>query len=110
MSMSYRIEDYLEDVGRCRNSRFGQRFRSQFRDMRGSAELAMLASPSEDEYRDFCDAVAVMAEREKLNAGQLSDDQVAGIAERSQADCGNVNIFFNGYALEVKNRTLKETK
>jgi hypothetical protein len=110
MHRSYRIEKYLEDVGRCRNNSFGQRFRTQFRDTRGSAELAMLASPSEQEYRDFCQAVKVMDESEKADAGILSDEQIADIADRAQADQGNVNIFLNGFALELKNKTLKQSK
>ena len=47
------IEAYLEYVGRCRGSDFGRRFRRQFRDSRGTAELAMLAAPSVVEYEDM---------------------------------------------------------
>jgi len=110
MVTTYRIEDYLEDVGRCRDNTFGQRFRSQFRDTRGSAELAMLASPNEQEYRDFCETVKVMTEVEKKNAEKLTDEQITDISRRAQADQGNVNIFFNGFALELKNRNLGSPK
>jgi len=110
MMTNYRIENYLEDVGRCRNNKFGQRFRSQFRDTAGSAELAMLASPSEQEYREFCETVKVMSENEKKNADNLSDDQIAEISSLAKADQGNVNIFFNGFALELKNRNSQHPK
>ncbi len=93
------IEDYLEYVGRFRNSAFGQRYRSQFRDLSGTAELAMLKSPSKDEYEDFCRAVNMMTLEEKLNPEKLSDEQIHDIAERADADCGNISIFINGFIL-----------
>ena len=96
------IEAYLEYVGQQRNSGFGKRFRSQFRDRRGTAELAMLAAPSEAEYDDFCRAVAAMTESEKADVKDLSDEAVRAIAERGQADVGNVSIFINGYVLARK--------
>jgi hypothetical protein len=96
------IEDYLEYVGTFRNSAFGQRYRHQFRDVRGTAELAMLASPSEQEYRDFCQAVTVMTAAEKNHPELLGDEQIREIAERAHVDCGNVGIFINGYVLAKK--------
>lgn len=96
------IEQYLEHVGRQRNSSFGRRFRQQFRDTRGTAELAMLAAPSEQEYDEFCRAVEVMTEEEKNDPESLTDQQIRAIAERSRADSGNVSIFINGYVLARK--------
>ena len=110
MTPTYRIEDYLADVGRCRNNTFGQRFRNQFRDNRGSAELAMLASPNEQEYRDFCETVNVLTADEKNSIERLTDDEVSEIACRAKADQGNVSIFLNGYTLEKKNRNLNRPK
>ena len=96
------IEDYLEYVGRFRRSGFGKRFRVQFRDTRGTAELAMLTAPSEKEYGDFQRAVAVMTEKEKSEPEKLTDEQIKGIAEKAQANCGNVSIFINGFVLANK--------
>ena len=93
------IEDYLEYVGRFRQNAFGSRFRNQFRDTRGTAELAMLVSPSEEEYRDFQRAVEAMSEKEKSEPEKLTDGQIKDIAERADADCGNVSIFVNGFVL-----------
>lgn len=101
------IEAYLEHVGRNRNSAFGRRFRSQFRDSRGTAELAMLAAPTNEEYDDFSRAVAVMASREKEHPETLNDDAIADIAQRAQVDPGNVAIFINGFVLE-RTRPKKE--
>ncbi len=96
------IEQYLRYVGQGRQSSFGKRFRSQFRDNRGTAELAMLAAPDEQEYEDFCRSVAVMTTDEKENVELLSSEQIKDIAQRAQADCGNVSIFLNGYVLAQK--------
>lgn len=93
------IEKYLEHVGRQRRSDFARRFRRQFQDTRGTAELAMLAAPNEKEYADFQQAVARMTEQEKTHPETLSDEQIRDIAERAEADPGNVSIFLNGYIL-----------
>ena len=93
------IEEYLEHVGRCRQDAFGRRYRSQFRDRRGTAELAMLAAPSEEEFEDFRRAVEAMTEHEKANVEQLDDEQIRRIAQRCEADSANVSIFINGYVL-----------
>ena len=94
------LEQYLERVGQQRQSSFGRRFRQQFRDTRGTAELAMLAAPSEEEYQDFRQAVQAMTDQEKQRADRLTDQEIADIARRAQADPGNVAIFLNGYAIE----------
>ncbi len=96
------IEEYLEFVGRGRGDAFGKRYRTQFCDRRGTAELAMLAAPSEEEYEDFRCAVEVMTEAEKADVEQLRDEQIRDIAERAQADTANVSIFINGYVLAKK--------
>jgi len=93
------IEEYLEYVGRGRGDAFGKRYRSQFRDRRGTAELAMLAAPSEEEFEDFRRAVEAMTEAEKTDVEQLDGEQIRRIAQRCGADTANVNIFINGYVL-----------
>jgi len=69
------IEEYLEYLGRFRQSGFGRAFRSQFRDTRGTAELAMLAAPSEEEYDDFRRAIEAMTEKEKSHPEKLTDSR-----------------------------------
>jgi len=93
------IEQYLQFVGRFRGSEFGRQFRTQFRDIRGTAELAMLASPSDEEFDDFRRTVDAMTDEEKARPEILSDDQIKNIACRAEADTGNVSIFINGYVL-----------
>lgn len=93
------IEDYLAFVARGKEDAFGKRYRSQFRDRRGTAELAMLAAPSEEEYDDFRRAVEEMTENEKENVEQLNEEQIRRIAQRCGANLANVNIFINGYVL-----------
>ena len=96
------IEEYLQDVGRFRQGSFGKQFRSQFRDSRGTAELAMLAAPTEEEYEDFQRAVAVMTVQQKQCPEKLTNEHIADIAQWSNADRGNVSIFINGYVLARK--------
>lgn len=102
MAVPATIEEYLEQVGRGVESAFGRRYRQQFRDQRGTAELAMLAAPTAEEYEDLKRTVAVMAQREKDRAYALTDDEVQDIAARADADAGTVGIFFNGYALACR--------
>ena len=92
----------MEYVGRGRGDAFGKRYRSQFRDRRGTAELAMLAAPSEEEFEDFRRVVEAMTENEKANVELLGDEQIREIAQRAQADMANVSIFINGYVLAKK--------
>ena len=96
------IEEYLEYVGRGRGDAFGKRYRNQFRDRRGTAELAMLASPNEEEFEDFRRVVEGMTEDEKANVELLGDEQIRELAQRAKADTANVNIFINGYVLAQK--------
>ena len=96
------INEYLDYVGRFCKSNFGKRFRNQFRDTKGTAELAMLASPSENEYEDFQRAVKAMTAEQKAHPEELNDIQIKDIATKAQADCGNVSIFINGFILARK--------
>ncbi len=100
----YTVEDYLEYVGCCRNSAFGKRYRDQFRDARGTAELAMLASPSEEEYRQFSRLVRVMTDEEKQHPERLGDADIQALAARANAEPANIGIFLNGYVLACRNR------
>lgn len=43
-----------------------------------------------------------MTADEKAKAAELSDEQVAKIAEDACADAGRFAIFINGFALECK--------
>jgi len=96
------VEQYLRKVATFAGNDFGGRFRSQFRDRRGTSELAMLACPSLDELEQLRRAVAIMTAAEKQNTAFLTDEQVATIARDADADAGILAIFFNGYALECK--------
>jgi hypothetical protein len=96
------IEDFLAHVGACRGQAFGRRFRSQFRDARGTAELAMLASPTDEEYAGFCRLVAVMSRREKQYPEKLTDMQIRELAATAGVDPGAAAIFINGYVLSRK--------
>ena len=96
------IEAYLAYVGSQRGSKYGKQFRSQFRDRRGTAELAMLAAPSEEEYKQFERVVAAMTAEEKEHPEKLSDEQIQEIAARAGGDSGSVGIFLNGYVLARK--------
>ena len=100
MSEIESIEAYLEYVGRFCGSGFGRQFRSQFRDSRGTAELAMLAAPSKTEYDDFRRAVASMTDDEKARVETLTGEEIREIANRAGADPGRVSIFINGYVIE----------
>ncbi|MBC8218592.1 MAG: hypothetical protein H8E73_09015 [Planctomycetes bacterium] len=76
--------------------------RSQFQDIRGASELAMLAAPTSDELAQLKKAVAIMTAAEKQNAHTLTDEQVQRIAADAQIDPANFAIFINGYAIHKK--------
>ena len=84
------------------DDKYGRYFRSSFKDIRGSSELGMLASPSKNELEQLEKAVAIMTPDEKLNAAALTDEQVQKIAADAGIDAGILAIFVNGYALELK--------
>lgn len=85
---------------------YGRQMRQRFGDNKGSAELAMLASPTSDELGQLQKAVAIMTLSEKENAEKLTDEQVAKIAEDAKIDPGILAIFINGYLLHLKKHCL----
>ena len=96
------IDQYLKKVGKFVNSDYGMMVRSQFCDNQGDSELAMLVSPSKEEFEQLKTAVAIMTEDEKSHAVNLTDEQVAKIAGDAQIDPANLAIFINGYALRCR--------
>ncbi len=76
--------------------------RSQFKDIRGSSELAMLAAPSSEELEQLKKAVAIMTPSEKEKVDSLTDEQIQRIAADAEIDPANLAIFVNGYALHCK--------
>lgn len=104
MKQKMSIEQYLEKVAKFAGSEYGKMIRSQFQDIEGGSELAMLAAPSEEELEQLKKAVAIMTPDEKEKAGSLADEQVQRIAADAQVDPANLAIFINGFALHCKNR------
>jgi len=76
--------------------------RNQFKDTKGSSELAMLATPSVEELRQLEKAVAIMTPAEKEKADSLTDEQIQRIAADAGIDPANLAIFINGYVLQCK--------
>jgi len=97
------LQQFLEKVALKTDDSFGKQFRGFFADNKGSAELAMLVSPSKDEAEQLRKAVAIMTADEKKNADKLTDEQVRRIAQDAGIDLGIFSIFINGYALYCKN-------
>ncbi len=96
------IEQYLDKVSSFTDSKYGNMIRAQFRDIKGSSELAMLASPSTEELEQLKRAVAIMTAAEKSEAEKLTDGQVAKIAADAGIDPAIFAIFINGYAQHCK--------
>ena len=96
------LEQYLEKVARFSDSKYGKQIREQFKDIKGSSELAMLAAPSAEELEQLKKAVAIMTPAEKQNADSLTDEQIQRIAADVQIDTANFAIFINGYTLHCK--------
>jgi signal recognition particle GTPase len=96
------LEEYLEKLALFTDNEFGQMVRQQFRDIKGSAELAMLASPTTRELDQLRKAVAIMTKEEKQNPCNLTDEQIQRIASDAGIDPGNFAIFINGYCLQRK--------
>jgi len=96
------IEQYLEEVARFSESDYGKLIRDQFKDIKGSSELAMLAAPSAEELQQLRKAVAIMTPSEKEHADSLTDEQIQRIAADADIDPANLAIFINGYALHCK--------
>lgn len=83
-------------------SDYGQIVRSQFQDIRGASELAMLAAPTPDELVELQRGVAIMTPGEKEDAETLTDEQIQKIAQDARIDPANFAIFINGYAIYRK--------
>jgi hypothetical protein len=98
-----KIEDYLQSLGVFVDDAYGRQIRSQFQTIDGKSELAMLSSPSRDEYQQLSRAVAIMTATEKTEAASLSDEQVERIAEDAKVDKALLAIFFNGFVLKIEN-------
>jgi len=96
------IEQYLEKVARFSNSDYGKLIRDQFKDIRGSSELAMLAAPSDEELEQLERAVAIMTPQEKEKAHSLTDEQIQKIAADACIDLSIFAIFINGYILHCR--------
>lgn len=99
------IDEYLKKLSSFIGDEYGRQFRSQFKDRRGSSELAMLAAPTREEYDQLEKAVAIMTLTEKESAEKLNDQQVLKIADDAGVDAGMFAIFINGYSLERKKET-----
>jgi hypothetical protein len=76
--------------------------RTQFQDIKGDSELAMLVSPSIEEMEQLKKVVAIMTPAEKESVDKLTDDQVQKIAADAHVDPANFAIFINGYVLHCK--------
>jgi len=96
------IEQYLKKVARFADSDYGKLVRSQFEDIEGASELAMLAAPSDEELEQLKKALAIMTPDEKENAANLTDGQIQRIAADAGIDPAILAIFLNGYALHYK--------
>ena len=96
------IEQYLEKIATFSENEYGKVIRNQFKDIKGSSELAMLAAPSAEELEQLRKAVAIMTPSEKQNANNLTDEQIQRIAADADIDPANLAIFINGYALHCK--------
>ena len=96
------IEEYLEKIAKFTDNEYGRLVRQQFADIKGSSELAMLASPTTDELAQLRKAIAIMTAAEKENPNNLTDQQLQSIAGDAGIDPGIFAIFINGYILELK--------
>jgi hypothetical protein len=96
------IDEYLVKVAQFAGNEYGRMIRSQFKDIKGGSELAMLAAPSEEELEQLKKAVAIMTPAERENAADLTDEQIQKIAADAESDPGIFAIFVNGYALHCK--------
>ena len=100
--MKMSLLEYLDKLSICVDDEYGRQIRQRFADNKGTADLAMLASPSSEELEQLKKAVAIMTLSEKKTAEKLNDEQVAKIAEDAKIDAAIFAIFINGYSLELK--------
>ena len=96
------IEQFLEKISIFTDNKYGNLVRKQFKDIKGTSELAMLAAPSTEELEELKKAVAIMTPSEKQNAENLTDEQIHKIAQDAGVDPANFAIFVNGYILNCK--------
>ena len=96
------IEQYLKKLARFSDSEYGKLIRGQFKDIKGTSELAMLAAPNAEELGQLKKAIAIMTPDEKGSADSLTDEQVQRIAADAKIDPAIFAIFINGYALHCK--------
>ena len=96
------LEQYLEKLARFADSEYGRLVRGQFKDVQGTSELAMLATPTGEELAQLRRAVAIMTPAERRNAARLSDARIQSIAADARIDPAVFAIFINGYALHCK--------
>jgi hypothetical protein len=96
------IEQYLEKIAIFTDNKYGNLVRKQFKDIKGTSELAMLAAPSIEELEELKKAVAIMTPAEKQNADNMTDEQIQTIAQDAGIDPANFAIFINGYILNCK--------
>jgi hypothetical protein len=89
-------------VARFAGNAYGQMVRQQFETIDGASDLALLASPTDQELDQLRTAVAIMTAAEKAGAATLTDQQILRIAADAQVDPGTLAIFINGYALHCK--------
>ncbi len=94
------IEEYLKSLEPFVDNAYGKQIRQQFQSIDGKSELAMLQSPSADEFDQLQRAVAIMTPAEKENAEALTDDQIARLADDANVDQAILAIFINGYAIK----------
>ncbi|MDH4202245.1 MAG: hypothetical protein OEV87_05075 [Phycisphaerae bacterium] len=104
MSETLTIENYLQSLEPFVDNAYGQQIRKQFRSIDGKSELAMLQSPTRDEYAQLSRAVAIMTPAERNSAQALTDEQIERIAEDAKADKAVLAIFINGYAIKLKSK------
>ncbi len=102
MKSALTLEGYLEKLALFTDNESGKMVRTQFQDIKGSAELAMLACPTGTELEQLKKAVAIMTKDEKQNPCNLSDEQIQRIASDAGTDAANLAIFINGYCLQRK--------
>lgn len=80
---------------------YGRQIRQQFQTMDGKSELAMLQSPTRDEYQQLSRAIAIMTPAERNTAEALTDEQIMRIADDAKVDKALLAIFMNGYAIAI---------
>lgn len=104
------IEDYLKSLEPFIDDAYGRRMRQQFQTIDGKSELAMLSSPSRDEFEQISRAVAIMTLPEKENAASLTDAQIERIADDANADKAILAIFINGYAIATRRNSVERKR